>query len=67
MARGCACRSVLRVVRAAGDQALEDMRLAAVLEKRVDAELELGREAELVGELEALVEEHPFASVSAPS
>ncbi len=38
---------------------LEEMRLAAV-EKRVDAELELGREAELVGELETLVEEHPL-------
>jgi len=38
---------------------LEEMRLATV-EKRVDAELELGREAELVGELETLVEEHPL-------
>src|SRR5207245_833182 len=37
---------------------LEEMRLAA-LEKRIDAELELGREADLVGELETLVEEHP--------
>lgn len=38
---------------------LEELRLA-VLEKRIEAELELGREAELVGELEMLVEEHPW-------
>src|SRR5207248_2594410 len=38
---------------------LEELRLAAV-EKRIDADLELGRQAELVGELEMLVEEHPF-------
>ncbi len=38
---------------------LEELRLA-VLEKRMEAELELGREAELVGELETLVEEHPL-------
>jgi predicted ATPase/DNA-binding SARP family transcriptional activator len=38
---------------------LEELRLA-VLEKRVEAELELGREAELVVELETLVEEHPL-------
>jgi predicted ATPase/DNA-binding SARP family transcriptional activator len=38
---------------------LEEMRLA-VLEKRIEAELELGREAELVAELERLVGEHPF-------
>jgi DNA-binding SARP family transcriptional activator len=38
---------------------LEELRLE-VLEKRVEAELELGREAELVGELETLVEEHPL-------
>jgi DNA-binding SARP family transcriptional activator len=38
---------------------LEELRLAA-LEKRADAELELGRHADLVGELEALVVEHPL-------
>jgi predicted ATPase/DNA-binding SARP family transcriptional activator len=38
---------------------LEELRLAA-LEKRIEADLELGRHADLVGELEALVEEHPL-------
>ena len=38
---------------------LEELRLAA-LEKRIEADLELGRQAELVGELEMLVEEHPL-------
>jgi DNA-binding SARP family transcriptional activator len=38
---------------------LEELRLVAV-EGRIDAELELGRHAELVGELEALVREHPL-------
>jgi DNA-binding SARP family transcriptional activator len=37
---------------------LEHQRLAA-LEERLDADLALGRHAELVGELEALVAEHP--------
>jgi DNA-binding SARP family transcriptional activator/DNA-binding beta-propeller fold protein YncE len=37
---------------------LEELRLAAV-EQRIEAELKLGRHAELVGELEALVAEHP--------
>src|SRR3954471_11270316 len=37
---------------------LEEERLAAV-EHRVEAELELGRHGELVGELEQLVREHP--------
>ncbi|HEV7162247.1 MAG TPA: BTAD domain-containing putative transcriptional regulator, partial [Solirubrobacteraceae bacterium] len=37
---------------------LEEMRLAAY-EKRIEADLELGREADLVGELETLVDEHP--------
>jgi DNA-binding SARP family transcriptional activator len=37
---------------------LEELRLAA-LEQRVEADLELGRHAELVGELEGLVAEHP--------
>ena len=37
---------------------LEELRLAA-LEDRIDAELALGRHAELVGELAALVAEHP--------
>jgi DNA-binding SARP family transcriptional activator len=38
---------------------LEESRLAA-LEERVDAELALGEDARLVGELEALVREHPL-------
>src|SRR5262249_2927464 len=38
---------------------LEELRLAA-LEERCGADLELGRHAELVGELTALVESHPF-------
>jgi DNA-binding SARP family transcriptional activator len=37
---------------------LEEERLSAV-EERIDADLEAGRHAELVGELEALVERHP--------
>ena len=38
---------------------LEEWRLAC-LEERIEADLRLGRRAELVGELEALVEEHPL-------
>jgi DNA-binding SARP family transcriptional activator len=38
---------------------LEELRLAA-LERRIEADLGLGRNAELVGELEALVVEHPL-------
>ncbi len=38
---------------------LEEIRLAAV-ELRIDADLALGRQDELVGELEALVAEHPL-------
>jgi DNA-binding SARP family transcriptional activator len=38
---------------------LEEMRLA-VLEQRIDADLALGRHAELIGELEALVARHPL-------
>jgi DNA-binding SARP family transcriptional activator/ABC-type oligopeptide transport system substrate-binding subunit len=38
---------------------LEEMRLAA-LGLRVDADLEVGRHADLVGELESLVRQHPF-------
>ena len=37
---------------------LEELRLAAV-EERVDADLALGRHAELIGELEALIAENP--------
>ena len=38
---------------------LEELRLAAI-EQRVEADLELGRHAEIVGELEALAAEHPL-------
>src|ERR687883_296399 len=38
---------------------LDELRLAALLE-RIEVDLELGRHAELVGELEALVAEHPL-------
>jgi DNA-binding SARP family transcriptional activator len=38
---------------------LDEARLAA-LEERIDADLELGRQAALVGELEELVAEHPL-------
>ncbi len=38
---------------------LEELRLATV-EERLEAELELGRDASLAGELEALVAEHPL-------
>jgi DNA-binding SARP family transcriptional activator len=38
---------------------LEELRLFA-LERRLDADLALGRRAELVGELEALTREHPY-------
>ena len=38
---------------------LEELRLST-LEERIDADLECGRHAELVGELEALVAEQPF-------
>ena len=38
---------------------LEELRLAA-LEQRIEADLELGRHAEVVGELEMLVAEHPL-------
>ena len=38
---------------------LEQLRLGA-LEERVDADLDLGRDSELVAELESLVAEHPY-------
>jgi DNA-binding SARP family transcriptional activator len=38
---------------------LEELRLA-VLEKRIEADLALGRHADLVGELDSLVAEHPL-------
>ena len=45
---------------------LEESRLAA-LEERIDAELAIGEHAQLVGELEGLVREHPCASASSLS
>jgi DNA-binding SARP family transcriptional activator len=38
---------------------LEELRLS-VVEQRIDADLALGRHAELVGELEALIKKHPL-------
>jgi DNA-binding SARP family transcriptional activator len=38
---------------------LEELRVVA-LEQRIEADLELGRHGEVVGELEALVEQHPL-------
>jgi Bacterial transcriptional activator domain len=38
---------------------LEELRLVA-LERRIDADLAVGRAAELVGELEALIRKHPY-------
>jgi DNA-binding SARP family transcriptional activator/basic membrane lipoprotein Med (substrate-binding protein (PBP1-ABC) superfamily) len=44
---------------AAAVEHLEELRLG-VLERRIDSDLELGRHEDLVAELQALVEEHPF-------
>ena len=38
---------------------LEELRLSAI-ERRIEAELALGRDAELVGELETLTRQHPY-------
>ena len=54
-----ACGSRLRAVRAREAARLEDLRLAA-LEELIEAKLALGRHAEVVGELEALIGEHPY-------
>jgi DNA-binding SARP family transcriptional activator len=42
---------------------LEELRLVA-LEERIEADLELGRHGDVVGELEALVREHPLRETS---
>ena len=42
---------------------LEELRMLA-LEKRIDADLELGKSADLVPELSALITEHPFRELS---
>jgi DNA-binding SARP family transcriptional activator len=58
--RGSPLRDVLQEGFARGEAArLDEARLTA-LEDRVDAELLLGRHAEAVGELDALVREHPL-------
>jgi DNA-binding SARP family transcriptional activator len=58
--RGPALADVLYVPFASEEaQRLEDLRLSA-LENRIEADLELGSGAELVGELESLVRDHPF-------
>jgi len=44
---------------AAETRRLQELRIAAV-ELRIDAELGLGKHAEVIGELEALAAEHPF-------
>jgi DNA-binding SARP family transcriptional activator len=54
--RGSALADVQLPVEAAR---LDELRLQAI-EERIDAELELGANAELIPELEALVREHPF-------
>ena len=66
LARAAARRLRVRAVRAGRDGRLEELRLAA-LEERIEADLALGRHAELVGELEALVAEHRCASGCAAS
>ena len=45
---------------------LEELRLGAI-EKRVEADLALGRHADVVGELEALAAVHPCVSASETS
>jgi YVTN family beta-propeller protein len=58
--RGVALADVLYEPFAATESPrLEERRLMA-LEQRIDADLELGRDDELVPELEALVRDHPF-------
>ena len=59
VARAAAGRPGVRAVRAAEIARLEEQRLAA-LEARVEADLAAGRHAELVGELQRLVGEHPL-------
>ena len=49
----------LRTLCAAGDRPFDDLRVAA-LEQLVEAKLSLGRHAELVGQLEALIGEYPY-------
>ena len=59
MARAAARRCGVRTVRAACDRAARELRLAAI-ERRVEADLALGRHAELIGELTALVAASPL-------
>src|SRR5262249_32361225 len=57
--RGAALADVAYEPFAHGEIArLEELRVA-VLEERIDADLALGRHADLVGELDALVSQHP--------
>ena len=64
VARPAARRLRLRAVRRSETARLEEEYLAA-LEDRIDADLALGRHAALIGELEALVREHPLTGAPA--
>ena len=57
--RGPPLADLAREPVAAAAAGLDELRLEA-LERRIDADLALGRHAELVSELEALAAEHPF-------
>src|SRR5436190_1188928 len=52
-------RAVLALLLIEAPRPVSTDRLLAALEERIDADLEAGRHAELVGEVEALVDRHP--------
>jgi DNA-binding SARP family transcriptional activator len=58
--RGAALADVGLAASGQGEQVRLEERRLAVLEQRIDADLALGRHAELVGELHALVAGHPL-------